>query len=104
MKLLFNLYDAAMRCFYFSIVIASLWNKKAKKWLEGRKNLFLKIESSIKSNEHRVWFHCASAGEFEQGRPVMETYRSKFPQHKIVLTFFSPSGFELRKNYSGADY
>lgn len=105
MRLLFNLlYDAALRCFYFSIVIGSLWNQKAKKWLEGRKNLFLQIESSLKSNEHRVWFHCASIGEFEQGRPVIEAYREKFPHHKIVLTFFSPSGFELRNNYPGADY
>ncbi|MEP7129025.1 MAG: glycosyltransferase N-terminal domain-containing protein, partial [Chitinophagales bacterium] len=55
-------------------------------------------------NEHRVWFHCASVGEFEQGRPLMEAYRKRWPKHKIVLTFFSPSGYELRKNYAGADY
>ena len=51
-----------------------------------------------------VWFHCASLGEFEQGRPLIENFRSEFPTHKIVLTFFSPSGYEIRKNYQGADY
>jgi len=102
--LFFVLYAIGIRAYYFGVVVSSLWNSKAKQWRQGRKNLFEKIESSLKPNEHRVWFHCASVGEFEQGRPVMEAYRKKFRQHKIVLTFFSPSGFELRKNYSGDDY
>src|SRR6185436_18560354 len=94
------LYAIGIRIYYWAIVVSSLWNEKAKRWLTGRKNLLEKISAAIKPNEYRVWFHCASVGEFEQGRPVMEAYRKKFPQHKIVLTFFSPSGFELRKNYS----
>lgn len=105
MNFLFRVfYGIGIRAYSFGVLVSSLWNSKAKRWKEGRKNLFLQIESSLKANEHRVWFHCASTGEFEQGRPVMEAYRKKFPQHKIVLTFFSPSGFELRKNYPGADY
>jgi 3-deoxy-D-manno-octulosonic-acid transferase len=68
-----------------------------KKRNAGRKkNLFLQIESSLKANEHRVWFHCASTRSLSR-KAVMEAYRKKFPQHKIVLTFF-PFGFELRKN------
>src|SRR5690349_8420670 len=97
-------YSIGIRAYYFGVVVSSLWNPKAKQWIDGRKNLFQIIESLLKANEYRVWFHCASVGEFEQGRPVIEAYRKKFPHHKIVLTFFSPSGFELRKNYSGADY
>jgi 3-deoxy-D-manno-octulosonic-acid transferase len=77
---------------------------KAKAWLRGRKNLFEQIKVSLKPGEYRAWFHCASAGEFEQGRPVIEAYKKRWPAHRIVLTFFSPSGYELRKNYSDADY
>jgi 3-deoxy-D-manno-octulosonic-acid transferase len=61
-------YSIGIRAYYFGVVISSLWNSKAKQWLQGRKNLFQKIESSLKPNEYRVWFHCASVGEFEQGR------------------------------------
>ncbi|MFI5136099.1 MAG: 3-deoxy-D-manno-octulosonic acid transferase, partial [Chitinophagales bacterium] len=105
MKILFAfLYDVGIFFYRAGIQIASLRNSKAKQWIAGRKNLFQKIPSQLNLNEYRVWFHCASVGEFEQGRPVIEAYRKKFPSHKIVLTFFSPSGFELRKNYSGADY
>src|SRR6185436_11135620 len=97
-------YKAGIQGYYFGIKVSSLWNRKASEWITGRKNLFEQIASVLKPDEQRVWFHCASVGEFEQGRPVMEAYRKKFPQHKIVLTFFSPSAFELRKNYQGADY
>ncbi|MCY7408994.1 MAG: 3-deoxy-D-manno-octulosonic acid transferase, partial [Chitinophagales bacterium] len=105
MPFFFNLfYNSIIGIYGFAIFISSWWNQKAKQWIAGRKNLFSHIESSMQAGETRVWFHCASVGEFEQGRPVMEAYRKNFPQHKIVLTFFSPSGFELRKNYCGADY
>ncbi|MBA3646941.1 MAG: 3-deoxy-D-manno-octulosonic acid transferase [Chitinophagales bacterium] len=92
--------------FFYSggILIASSWNKKAKQWVQGRKNQGKIITSLLNKDENRVWFHCASAGEFEQGRPVIEAYRKQFPLHKIILTFFSPSGYELFKNYKGADY
>jgi 3-deoxy-D-manno-octulosonic-acid transferase len=100
-KLLYNtgihLYTAAIR-------VAAMFNPKAKLWVEGRRNLFEKMEQTISSGEPLIWFHAASLGEFEQGRPVIEDIRKKFPQHKILLTFFSPSGYEIRKNYAGADY
>lgn len=98
------LYNIAIRAYYFSIIIASLFNRKAKLWVEGRKNIFHKINAEIKSGEELVWFHCASLGEFEQGRPLIERFRSTYPDFKIVLTFFSPSGYEVKKNYSGVDY
>lgn len=79
-------------------------NAKAGKWVEGRKNIFSQIQSMLNPGEARTWFHCASLGEFEQGRPLMEKLKQENPQVKIVLTFFSPSGYEIRKNYSGADY
>lgn len=105
MNRLFSLlYNSTIQLYRLAIGIASIWDPKAKEWLQGRKNQFINIENSLAADEYRVWFHCASAGEFEQGRPVIEAYRRKWPHHKIVLTFFSPSGYELRKNYSGADY
>ena len=82
----------------------SLWNKKARLWVAGRKNLIPTIQSQLNGNEEIVWFHCASLGEFEQGRPLMELIKTKQPNTKILLTFFSPSGYEIRKNYEGADY
>ena len=83
-------------------------NKKARQWFEGRKNVFSHLESFITSTSNPqtsnlIWFHCSSLGEFEQGRPVMEKLKIKNEKLKILLTFFSPSGYEVRKNYSGAD-
>ncbi len=84
--------------------MATLFNHKARLWVRGRKNLFLELETKIKSSEQPiVWFHCASLGEFEQGRPLMEAFKKQYPHFRILLTFFSPSGYEVRKNYSGAD-
>ena len=98
------LYNILVRCYGAAIQVSALWNPKAKQWVLGRKYQFQQMESHLKLNETRVWFHCASAGEFEQGRPLIEAYRKQWPRHKIILTFFSPSGYELRKNYAGADY
>jgi 3-deoxy-D-manno-octulosonic-acid transferase len=85
--------------------VASRFNPKARAFVNGRKDLFDKMTSSLASNrDPLVWFHCASVGEFEQARPIMEAFKTNWPDHKILLTFFSPSGYELRKNYSGADY
>lgn len=98
------LYNLAIQFYYTGVVITALWNNKALVWLKGRKNQFHEIKKVLDENEYRAWFHCASVGEFEQGRPLMEAYRKQWPQHKIILTFFSPSGFELRKNYAGADH
>ncbi len=98
------IYSIIIRIYYSSIIIASLFNNKAKLWLRGRKNLFTKIKEQVNPREKIAWFHCASLGEFEQGRPVIEKFQVKFPQYKILLTFFSPSGYEIRKNYKHADY
>jgi 3-deoxy-D-manno-octulosonic-acid transferase len=97
-------YNIAIRFYYSIIVLLSPFNKKAKLWLDGRKDWANELESSISPNYPTAWFHCASLGEFEQGRPLIEAYRENHPGHRILLTFFSPSGYEIRKNYSGADY
>jgi 3-deoxy-D-manno-octulosonic-acid transferase len=99
-----------MRVFYttgiflygFFVRCASLFNPKAKQWIRGRKQLFADLEKK-RPEQKTAWFHCASLGEFEQGRPLIEKFKSQYPGYRIVLTFFSPSGFEVRKNYPGAD-
>ena len=106
---MFFIYTLSIHIYVFLIRVASLFNEKARKWIVGRKNIFEQITSDLKKNpsgkgNNLIWFHCASLGEFEQGRPIMETFRKKFPDHKILLTFFSPSGYEVRKNYPGADH
>ncbi len=91
--------------FYTEIIrLAALFNPKAKQWIAGRKNQFDNIQKSIGINEKIIWFHCASLGEFEQGRPVIELVKKKLHGYKILLTFFSPSGYELQKEYKNADY
>lgn len=99
-------YNISIFFYYLAIRIASLFNPKAVLWLKGRKNVFDRIESAIRTSESKqlIWFHCASLGEFEQGRPLMEKLKKQNPSVKIILTFFSPSGYEIRKNYSGADH
>ncbi len=97
-------YNILIRIYYLLIVCVSPFNIKAKAWIVGRKKIFKKLEDAIINNSNIIWFHCASLGEFEQGRPVIEAYRKINPKHKILLTFFSPSGYEIRKNYSGADW
>jgi len=97
------IYSAAVRFYGLGIFAASFFNPKARLWINGRKNISGKIEN-IAKNDSVIWVHAASLGEFEQGRPVMEEIRHRFPQFKILLTFFSPSGYEIRKNYNGADY
>jgi 3-deoxy-D-manno-octulosonic-acid transferase len=92
-------------CLYATAVkITALFNPKATLWVKGRKNIFHDIKNALTGNEDIAWFHVSSLGEFEQGRPVMESFRLKYPNYKIFLTFFSPSGYEIRKNYEGADY
>jgi len=98
------LYRISLIFYHFIIIVLSPFNQKAKLWLNGRKNVFNTIESSVVNNKKLAWFHCASLGEFEQGRPLIEAYRQKFPDHSIMLTFFSPSGYEIRKNYDKADF
>jgi len=99
------IYSLGIRLYGFAIVIASLFNDKARKWRDGRKDIFGELQKAFQNNQSPViWFHCASLGEFEQGRPVIEEFKQKFPRYKILLTFFSPSGYEVRKNYASVDY
>ena len=97
-------YNFSIWFYGIAVKIVSPFNSKAKQWIVGRKNIFNKIEQSIPKNENIAWFLASSLGEFEQGRPVIEEFKIKYPNYKILLTFFSPSGYEIRKNYTGADY
>ncbi len=101
MRLLYNLFISV---YHLLIRVDAFFNAKAKKWVKGRRHLFSRLKEAIPKNEKLLWFHCASLGEFEQGRSVMEALRVYYPGHKILLTFFSPSGYDVRKNYKGADY
>ena len=98
------IYNISVWAYAFGIRMAALFSSKARLWILGRKDIFSKIESSIPKDKKLIWFHCASLGEFEQGRPLLEAFREHFKDHKILLTFFSPSGYEVRKNYEHADY
>jgi len=97
-------YNLSILLYSLLVRVASLFNPKAKQWVRGRKDILKKIEEAVKHETNLVWFHSASLGEFEQGRPVIEAFKLKHPDYKIVLTFFSPSGYEIRKNYEGVDY
>ncbi len=101
MKLLYNL---GIWGYYLLLRIASIRNKKAQSWIDGRKDIFIRLKETITPGELILWFHASSLGEFEQGRPVIEAIRALSPEYKILLTFFSPSGYELRKDYQYADY
>lgn len=83
--------------------VGSLFSGKARKWVKGRQGWRGRLKSFSKDGKKVVWMHCASLGEFEQGRPVIEKIRREQPEWKVVLTFFSPSGYEVRKDYRGAD-
>jgi 3-deoxy-D-manno-octulosonic-acid transferase len=97
-------YNLGIRVYFVLVSIASVFNHKAKLWKNGRKNLLQILATNIESNSEYAWFHASSLGEFEQGRPIVEALKLEYPDIKIILTFFSPSGYEIRKNYSGADY
>jgi 3-deoxy-D-manno-octulosonic-acid transferase len=83
--------------------LVSPFNSRASLWVKGRREWHSKIEEKIKPGDRTIWIHCASLGEFEQGRPVIEAIKREMPYFKIILTFFSPSGYEIRKNYEKAD-
>ena len=81
------------------------WNKKARLWFKGRNGLFSQLSAAFQNNQRPViWMHCSSLGEFEQGLPVLEALRKEYTNHVFLLTFFSPSGYEVRKNYTGVDH
>lgn len=98
------LYNICIFVYTFCIRVAAPWYDKARLWHDGRKGLFGRMAAAIGDGDRIIWFHVASLGEFEQGRPIIEKLRQQHPEYKIVLTFFSPSGYEIRKNYEGADY
>lgn len=97
------IYKIGIRVYFFLVLIASLFNSKARRWLTGRRGMWKKIKRSVDHDKEVFWFHCSSLGEFEQGRPLIEKIRETQPEVFILLTFFSPSGYELRKNYALAD-
>ncbi len=98
------IYGLILFFYNIGIHLAALFNRKAALWVAGRKHIWSEIQTEIQSHDHLVWFHCASLGEFEQGRPVIEEYKKKVPEARILITFFSPSGYEVKKDYPGADY
>ena len=99
-------YQIFIQLFYFLGKVASLFNRKARLFVSGRKNIFEKLGNSHlhTPNSTLIWFHCSSLGEFEQARPLIEQLKMKNEKLKIAITFFSPSGYEVRKNYEGADF
>ncbi|WP_418637640.1 3-deoxy-D-manno-octulosonic acid transferase [Winogradskyella sp.] len=98
-----GLYSIGIYLANFVITIASLFNSKLKRGVIGRKNTFSKLKKTITPEDKTFWFHCASLGEYEQGLPVFEALKAKHSDHKVVLSFFSPSGYEVRKNAKIAD-
>jgi 3-deoxy-D-manno-octulosonic-acid transferase len=97
-------YQISVSLYSFAAFISSFFNPKAKQWIEGRKEVFKTLKKSIDTTQDIFWFHCASLGEFEQGKPIIEKLKAKNSNAKILITFFSPSGYELRKDYQNADY
>lgn len=100
---MFVLYNLVVLLTEVLLGFLALLSPKMKLFVAGRKGVFEKLSAAIKPTDKTIWFHAASLGEYEQGLPVMEQMRNKFPNHKIVLTFFSPSGYEVRKNNTVAD-
>lgn len=99
------LYWLGIKAYSLAARVVALFKPKARLFVKGRKGLQQHIHYSlIDERRPRIWMHCASLGEFEQGRPVLESLRENYPGHALVLTFFSPSGYEIRKNYNGVDY
>lgn len=97
------MYNLIIFFYLTGVAIASLFNEKVRKMWRGEREAIKVLRSKVDSTAKYVWFHAASLGEFEQGRPIMEQLRREHPEYKILLTFFSPSGYEVRKDYEGAD-
>ena len=96
-------YNLIIYLYLLGVAIYSRFNEKVRKMWRGEREAFKILREKVDPNAKYVWFHAASLGEFEQGRPLMEQMRKEHPEYKILLTFFSPSGYEVRKNYEGAD-
>ncbi|MBK5203342.1 MAG: 3-deoxy-D-manno-octulosonic acid transferase, partial [Prolixibacteraceae bacterium] len=98
------IYELGLHIYALIAFVISPFNRKSHQWCSGRKKTFRYLNSRIKDEDSILWMHCASLGEFEQGRPLIESIKKKYPEYKIILTFFSPSGYEIRKDYAMADY
>ena len=99
------LYRLGITVYFAAIRLAALVNEKARLFAAGRTGLLHRMQEAFTGDSRkRIWMHCASLGEFEQGRPVLEALHEQYPEYAIILTFFSPSGYEVRKDYEGADY
>ena len=94
------IYNIGIGLYGLLLKIVALLNPKAKLFIKGRKNIWEQIKTKVNLNDRPIWFHFASLGEFEQGRPVLESLKAKNNDQKIIVTFFSPSGYEIRKNYA----
>ena len=92
-------YNFGLILYVWAIRLVAPRHPKARLWIEGRKDLFRRMREAIAPTDRIIWIHVASLGEFEQGRPIIEQLRKTHPEYKILLTFFSPSGYEIRKNY-----
>jgi len=97
-------YNFGLILYVWAIRLVAPRHPKARLWIEGRKDLFRRMREAIAPTDRIIWMHVATLGEFEQGRPIIEQLRKTHPEYKILLTFFSPSGYEIRKNYKGVDY
>ena len=97
------IYNLIIYVYLLGVAVYSLFNEKVRKMWRGEREAFRVLKEKVDPTAKYVWFHAASLGEFEQGRPLMERLRQEHPEYKILLTFFSPSGYEVRKNYEGAD-
>ncbi len=98
------LYDICIAVYAAFIRLVSPFNRKAKQWCDGRKGMMERLRKAVGDEQNIVWIHVASLGDFEQGRPLVDYVKANYPDYKILLTFFSPSGYEVRKNYPNADY
>ncbi len=97
------IYNIGIAMYSLLLRFAALFNTKAKLFVNGRRTIFEQLAQKVNPDDQPIWFHFASLGEFEQGRPVLEALKAKYPQQQLVVTFFSPSGYEIRKNYALAD-
>ena len=97
------MYNIIIYLYFLGVIVASLFSEKVRKMWRGERQAIRILKEKVDPTAKYVWFHAASLGEFEQGRPLMEQLRREHPEYKILLTFFSPSGYEVRKNYEGAD-
>lgn len=97
------LYTVFTRLYFWAIRLAARWNPKAREWVQGRREIFSTLDARLVPGAPVIWFHCASAGELEQGKPLLEALKAGHPACQILLTVFSPSGYAVARNYPGAD-